>query len=72
MNADAHSWTVAALLRRQAQYNLRVYCGWAIAYGRGLCTESELARYLRLYELADDCGITWRGWYHAMTDKVTQ
>lgn len=70
MDALGDSFTVAALLRRQAQYNLRVYCGWAIAYGRGLCTEAELARYLRLYNMADDCGITWRGWYHAMTDGV--
>ena len=56
------AWSMAAHLSKMHRYHLRAYLGWGNAYGRGLCTEAELGRYLRCYEQADKLGINWRGW----------
>ena len=56
------AWTMAAHLTRLHRYHLRAYLGWGKAYGRGLCTETELGGYLGRYEQADALGISWRGW----------
>ncbi len=56
------AWTMAAHLTRMSRYHLASYLGWGRAYGRGLCTETELNGYLTRYALADALGISWRGW----------
>ena len=55
------AWTMAAHLCKMHRYHLAAYLGWGTAYGRGLCTEAELGRYLTCYEQADALGISWRG-----------
>ena len=55
------AWTMAAHLCKMHRYHLAAYLGWGTAYGRGLCTEAELGRYLNRYEQADALGISWRG-----------
>ena len=54
------AWTMAAHLCKMHRYHLQSYLGWGKAYGRGLCTEAELGRYLTRYEQADALGISWR------------
>ena len=54
------AWTMAAHLCKMHRYHLAAYLGWGTAYGRGLCTEAELGRYLTRYEQADALGISWR------------
>lgn len=54
------AWTMAAHLSKLHRYDLAVYLGWGTAYGRGLCTETELRGYLRRYRQADALGISWR------------
>ena len=56
------AWSMAAHLCKMHRYHLRAYLGWGHAYGRGLCTESELYKYLTCYAQADKLGISWRGW----------
>ena len=55
------AWTMAAHLCKMHRFHLAAYLGWSTAYGRGLCTEAELGRYLACYEQADALGISWRG-----------
>ena len=56
------AWSMAAHLTKLHRYPLRAYLGWGKAYGRGLCTETELGGYLGRYEQADALGISWRAW----------
>ena len=58
------AWSMAAHLSKLGRYHLRAYLGWGKAYGRGLCTEVELGRYLTRYEQADALGISWRGYFN--------
>ena len=58
------AWTMAAHLCKMHRYHLAAYLGWGTAYGRGLCTEVELGRYLTRYEQADALGISWRGYFN--------
>ena len=38
-----------------------------VAYGRGLCSENELSRWLTWYDYAADTRLGWKGWLRYAT-----
>lgn len=42
------------------------YDKMTVAYGRGLCTEAELGKWLRWYDYASDTAFGWKGWLRSV------